>query len=110
MTGKKAPPQQPPAYLNDENGDLTAIRAVTISKGDPAELLRGVGQENITARPMRSTAPGTPPQLDDDTTQMRKIEDAAGTAPSPPGVAEPADARALPSTRGAEHKDSSTTG
>lgn len=110
MTDRKAPHQQPPAYLNDENGHLTAIRAGTISKGDPAELLRGVGQENITARPMRSIAPGRPPQLDDDTTQMRKIEDAAGTAPSPPGVAEPADARSLPSTRGAAHKDSSSTG
>lgn len=88
-----------PAYLTDEDGKPTPFQADTGSKGDPAELLRGVGQENITARPAKpkpSDPPPAPPVLDDDTTQMKKIEDAAGTEPSPPGVAEPEGARELP--------------
>nr|WP_303705235.1 hypothetical protein [Brevundimonas naejangsanensis] len=92
-------PRSPPDYLNNENGALTPIKADTVSMGDPAELLRGVGQENISARlitPRPSDSPPSAPKLDDDDTQMKKIEDAAGTEPSPPGVAEPVDARELP--------------
>jgi len=88
-----------PTYLTDEDGKPTPFQVATASKGDPAELLRGVGQENITARPATprpSDPPPTPPALDDDATQMKKIEDAAGTEPSPPGVAEPEGARELP--------------
>jgi len=88
-----------PAYLNNEDGKPTPFQADTASKGDPAELLRGVGQENVTARPAKprpSDPPPTPPALDDDATQMKRIEDAAGTEPSPPGVAEPEGARELP--------------
>lgn len=87
-----------PAHLNNEDGKPTPFQANTAAKGDPAELLRGVGQENITARPAAprpSDPPPTPPALDDDATQMKKIEDAAGTEPSPPGVAEPEGAREL---------------
>lgn len=86
-------------HLVDENANPTPISTDTVSNGDPAELLRGVGQENITAKPARprpSDPPPAPPQLDDDVTQMKKIEDAAGTEPSPPGVAEPEGARELP--------------
>ncbi|HAC01409.1 MAG TPA: hypothetical protein DCF67_07990 [Brevundimonas sp.] len=89
----------PPDDLNNEDGHPTPVQADTASKGDPAELLRGVGQENISARPAKpkpSDPPPTPPKLDDDATQMKKIEDAAGTEPSPPGVAEPEGARELP--------------
>lgn len=88
-----------PAYITDEDGKPTPFQADTAAKGDPAELLRGVGQENITARPAKprpSDPPPTPPALDKDATQMKKIEDAAGTEPSPPGVAEPEGARELP--------------
>ncbi|MEN5229049.1 hypothetical protein [Brevundimonas naejangsanensis] len=88
-----------PAHLNNEDENLTPFQADTASKGDPAELLRGVGQENITARPAKprpSDPPPAPTVLDDDATQMKKIEDAAGTEPSPPGVAEPEGARELP--------------
>lgn len=91
--------RKPPDHLTDENGKPTAVRADMVSKGDPAELLRGVGQENITARPAirRASDPDVPlPPLDDDATQMKKVEDAAGTAPSPEGVAEPRDARTPP--------------
>ncbi|WP_415289149.1 hypothetical protein RSD66_04365 [Brevundimonas sp. S1H14] len=92
-------PREPPDHLNNKDGDLTGVKAGTASKGDPAELLRGVGQENISARPARPR-PSDPtpalPKLDDDATQMKKIEDAAGTEPSPPGVAEPEGARELP--------------
>lgn len=92
-------PREPPAYLNDENGNPTQVRADTVSKGDPAELLRGVGQEDVTTRPAKprpSDPPPAPPKLDDDATQMKKIEEAAGTEPSPPGVAEPEGAREPP--------------
>ena len=88
-----------PAHPTDKDGKPTPSQVATASKGDPAELLRGVGQENITARPAKprpSDPPPAPPVLDDDTTQMKKIEDAAGTEPSPPGVAEPEGARELP--------------
>jgi len=88
-----------PAYLTDEDGNLTPFQADTASKGDPAELLRGVGQENISARPAKprpSDPHPVPPELDDDATQMKKIEEAAGTGPSPSGVAEPEGARELP--------------
>ncbi|ANF54062.1 hypothetical protein DA69_04475 [Brevundimonas naejangsanensis] len=92
-------PRNPPDYLNNEDGTLTPIKADAVSRGDPAELLRGVGQENISApliTPRPSDPPLSPPKLDDDATQMKKIEDAAGTEPSPPGVAEPEGARELP--------------
>ncbi len=92
-------PRDPSDHLNNENRCRTQVKADTASKGDPAELLRGVGQENISARPAKprpSDPPPTPPKLDDDATQMKKIEDAAGTEPSPPGVAEPKGARELP--------------
>lgn len=92
-------PRDPPEHLNNEDGDLTPVKADTVSRGDPAERLRGVGQENISARPARprlSDPPPAPPELDDDATQMKKIEDAASTEPSPPGVAEPEGARELP--------------
>ncbi len=87
-----------PAYLTDEDGKPTPFQVDTASKGDPAELLRGVGQENISARPAKprpSDPPPAPPELDDDATQMKKIEEAAGTEPSPLGVAEPEGARDL---------------
>ncbi|HAD84356.1 MAG TPA: hypothetical protein DCG71_05875 [Brevundimonas sp.] len=90
-------PRDPPEQLNNEDGDLTPVKADTVSRGDPAERLRGVGQENISARPAKpKPSPPAPPELDDDATQMKKIEDAAGTEPSPPGVAEPEGARELP--------------
>nr|WP_312295990.1 hypothetical protein [Brevundimonas diminuta] len=92
-------PRNPPAYLTDGDGRATPFQTDTASKGDPAELLRGVGQENITtrsAKPRPSDPPPAPPVLDDHVTQMKKIEDAAGTEPSPPGVAEPEGARELP--------------
>jgi len=96
MTGT---PHDPPDRLNNEDGALTAVAAETASKGDAAEQLRGVGQENISARPAKlkpSDPRPAPPPLDDDATQMKKIEDAAGLEPSPPGIAEPKDARQLP--------------
>lgn len=92
-------PREPPDYLVDENGNPTPISTETVSKGDPAELLRGVGQENITARPAKprpSDPPPAPPKLDDDATQMKKIEEAAGLAPGRPGDLEAKDARSLP--------------
>nr|WP_312446793.1 hypothetical protein [Brevundimonas naejangsanensis] len=92
-------PRNPPAHLTDGDGKPTPFQADTASKGDPAELLRGVGQENISARPAKprpSDPHPVPPELDDDATQMKKIEEAAGTEPSPPGVTEPEGARGLP--------------
>nr|WP_312990596.1 hypothetical protein [Brevundimonas diminuta] len=92
-------PHDPPEHLNSEDGNLTPVNAASVSKGDPAELLRGVGQENISARPAKpkpSDPSPAPPELYDDATQMKKIEDAAGTEPSPPGVIEPEGARELP--------------
>lgn len=86
-------------YLTDENGNTTAIRSDTISKGFEQELHRGEGQDNISARPAKRRASDpeiTLPPLDDDATQMKKIEEAAGLAPGRPGDLEEKDARTLP--------------
>lgn len=86
-------------YLTDENGNTTEIHSDTISKGFEQELHRGEGQDNISARPAKRRASDpaiTLPPLDDDATQMKKIEEAAGLAPGRPGDLEDKDARTLP--------------
>lgn len=80
--------------LVDGNGSPTKIGTNTLVNGEPGDDARGVGQVNISATPVRIAGKEySAPKLDDDATQIRKIEEAAGTEPSPPGVAEPDTAR-----------------
>ncbi|MGI4818682.1 MAG: hypothetical protein ACRYFE_09180 [Janthinobacterium lividum] len=80
--------------LVDGNGNPTKIGANTLVNGDPGDAARGIGQDNISEIPVAIPGKAYPvPRLDDDATQIRKIEDAAGTEPSPPGEAEPDTAR-----------------
>lgn len=83
--------------LVDQNGSRTKSQTSTLVNGDPGDSARGVGQENITERSfpgIEKTPTGWTP--DDDQTQMKKIEQAAGLEPSPEGVAEPEGAHDIP--------------
>lgn len=80
--------------LIDGNGNPTKIGIETLVNGEPGDQTRGTGQVNISATPVRDPDRHyDPPRLDDDLTQIRKIEEAAGTEPSPAGRAEPQTAR-----------------
>ena len=83
-------PQDTKDVLVDGNNQPTKIGINTLVNGEPGDQTRGVGQVNISAKPV--AIPGenySPPEPDDDATQIKKIEEAAGTEPSPAGVAEP---------------------
>ncbi|MET4682680.1 hypothetical protein [Brevundimonas faecalis] len=72
-------------YLTDENGVSTKIRRDRVSRGDPAELTRGVGQQQVGEQQIQperdlETDPGSAtPQPDEHPVQRRNLEEAART-------------------------------